>query len=77
MLVDDASTWDSLKDPLTKYVNEHFKGVVRQVVNSARKGLIVTRMIGAREAKGDVIVFIDSHIEVTINVILVGTSKSK
>ena len=32
-----------------------------------RESLIRTRLAGAREAKGDILIFFDSHIEVNIN----------
>ena len=63
IVVDDASTYHYLTDPLDKYLAElnHTK-VIR---NKKREGLIRTRVKGARAATADVLVFLDAHVEVT------------
>lgn len=66
LLVDDYSDKENLKDKLTNYV-ERFNGKVRLIRNSEREGLIRTRSRGAREATGEVIVFLDAHCEVNTN----------
>lgn len=63
ILVDDNSTKAELKG-LEKYVQENFDDRVKVVRLKERKGLIVTRMEGARQATGEVLVFLDSHMEV-------------
>lgn len=40
---------------------------VRVIHLAERSGLIRARMAGARRAKGDVIIFLDSHSEANIN----------
>lgn len=67
LVVNDASTKKELYEPLKIYVNENFDKRVQIVNLSERKGLIVTRMEGARRATGDVLVFLDSHMEVNTN----------
>jgi polypeptide N-acetylgalactosaminyltransferase len=52
---------------LDAYISSHFpNGNVRILRNKKREGLIRTRLYGAREAKGDILIFLDSHIEATI-----------
>lgn len=65
ILVNDNSTDAGLYEPIESYVAENFGGKVKIFVNQGRKGLIVTRMEGAKRAGGDVIVFLDSHMEVS------------
>lgn len=67
ILVNDASTKEELYEPLQKYVDEHFGGLVKIANLPEREGLIVARMEGARRAKGEVLVFFDCHIEVYHN----------
>ena len=67
ILVNDKSTKTELYEPLQKYVAENFNGVVKILNLPERKGLIVTRMEGAKIATGEVLVFFDSHIEVNVN----------
>ncbi|XP_046609042.1 N-acetylgalactosaminyltransferase 7 [Neodiprion virginianus] len=66
LLVDDYSDKDNLKGDLESYV-ERWDGKVRLIRNHERQGLIRTRSRGAREATGEVIVFLDAHCEVNTN----------
>ena len=66
ILVDDASDDERLGEELKKYVQENFGDLVKIVVNPRRIGLIGTRMNGARVAEGEAIVFLDSHMEVSM-----------
>ncbi|XP_054167331.1 probable N-acetylgalactosaminyltransferase 9 [Oppia nitens] len=66
ILVDDFSDKIELKDLLDKYLNYFFGDRVNVIRLDKREGLIRARLIGARKAQGDVIVFLDSHVEVTV-----------
>ncbi|CAF4826666.1 unnamed protein product, partial [Rotaria sp. Silwood1] len=63
ILVDDFSDMEHLKEPLDEYI-KHLK-IVSIVRQKQREGLIRSRLAGAAIAKGDVIIFLDSHIEAT------------
>ncbi|CAF0944565.1 unnamed protein product [Adineta steineri] len=63
ILVDDFSDMDHLKKPLDDYAKALGKVVI--VRQPKREGLIRSRLVGAAAVKGDVIVFLDSHIEAT------------
>ncbi|KER25232.1 glycosyltransferase, group 2 family protein [Opisthorchis viverrini] len=64
ILVDDGSTREYLKEPLDRYLEEHYPdGLVRVIRSPRREGLITARIRGARAATGDVLVFLDSHCE--------------
>nr|XP_033771648.1 polypeptide N-acetylgalactosaminyltransferase 6-like [Geotrypetes seraphini] len=61
ILVDDASTHEDLKKTLDEYVR--WLEVVRVLRHPARKGLVGARLLGAEQAKADVLVFLDAHCE--------------
>jgi polypeptide N-acetylgalactosaminyltransferase len=62
--VDDMSFDAPLKSPLQQYLD--LLPNVRLIRHTKRSGLIVARMIGAREAKSPVIIFLDAHTEVNV-----------
>lgn len=64
LLVDDSSTKDYLKDNLDKYMSQFPK--VRILHLKERHGLIRARLAGAQVAIGDVLTFLDSHVECNI-----------
>ncbi len=51
-----------LKGKLEEYIKQ-FDGKVVLYRNTKRLGLIGTRTLGAKYAKGDVILFLDAHCE--------------
>ncbi|KAL7864442.1 hypothetical protein AOLI_G00158620 [Acnodon oligacanthus] len=59
ILVDDASTQDHLKAPLDLHVQP--LKIVRVLRQKERKGLVAARLLGAQEAKGNVLTFLDSQ----------------
>ncbi|XP_065417827.1 polypeptide N-acetylgalactosaminyltransferase 5 isoform X2 [Chrysemys picta bellii] len=64
ILVDDFSTKEYLKDSLDKYMSQFPK--VRLLHLKERHGLIRARLAGAEIAKGDVLTFLDSHVECNV-----------
>ncbi|EDW73589.1 uncharacterized protein Dwil_GK16570 [Drosophila willistoni] len=66
ILVDDFSDRAYLYVPLENYIAEHFKNV-RVVRLTKRTGLIGARSEGARNATGEVLIFLDSHVEANYN----------
>ncbi|XP_077978161.1 polypeptide N-acetylgalactosaminyltransferase 13-like [Glandiceps talaboti] len=64
ILVDDFSTRDYLKERLEKYMARFSK--VKLLHLEKREGLIRARLRGTQIAKGDVLVFLDSHIECNV-----------
>lgn len=66
ILVDDFSDRVNLKKPLDDYIKSHFNKV--EIIRfRQRQGLIAARLAGAVKAIGDVLVFMDSHIEANYN----------
>ncbi|CAL8368504.1 unnamed protein product [Lota lota] len=61
IMVDDASTAEHLKSQLDEYVRQ--LKIVRVLRQRERKGLITARLLGASEAKGEVLTFLDAHCE--------------
>ncbi|KAL7063164.1 hypothetical protein AAHC03_01980 [Spirometra sp. Aus1] len=59
IIVDDSSEEPVSLDDLKSTT------LIRIIRNSNREGLIRSRLIGARQAKGDVLVFLDSHVRVS------------
>ncbi|XP_034097817.2 polypeptide N-acetylgalactosaminyltransferase 35A [Drosophila nasuta] len=65
ILVDDNSDLPELEFHLLADLHARLKyDNLRYIRNEQREGLIRSRVIGARDASGDVLVFLDSHIEV-------------
>ncbi|CAO1427106.1 unnamed protein product [Diamesa tonsa] len=62
-LVDDCSEMSHLKKPLDDYIADYPK--VKLVRSPVRLGLMKARMTGAVNSKGPVLIFMDSHFEVT------------
>jgi polypeptide N-acetylgalactosaminyltransferase len=66
ILVDDCSTKEFLKNTLDKFVANNLPKV-KVIHLPERSGLITARLTGAKAAKGDVLIFLDSHTEANIN----------
>ncbi|XP_035736590.1 polypeptide N-acetylgalactosaminyltransferase 3-like isoform X1 [Vespa mandarinia] len=65
ILVDDDSDREFLKGPLDEYVRT--LSVSTKVLRSEKRiGLINARLLGAKEAKGEVLTFLDAHCECTV-----------
>ena len=64
ILVDDCSTYDYLKQPLSDYVSLLSK--VKLTRNVRREGLIRSRLKGCEIARGEIIVFLDAHTECNV-----------
>jgi polypeptide N-acetylgalactosaminyltransferase len=68
VLVDDYSSKAHLKKPLEEHIEANFKKDLVKIIRlPKREGLIRTRIAGAKQAKGEVLVFFDSHIECAVN----------
>jgi len=67
VLVDDASNLPDLGQQLEDFVAINFPKIIQIVRLRKRCGLIKAKVEGAKKATGQVLVFLDSHIEVNIN----------
>ncbi|CRL03928.1 CLUMA_CG017049, isoform A [Clunio marinus] len=68
ILVNDRSTKEFLYEPLKTYIKENFPpDKVKLLELPKRSGLIWARLAGARSARGDVLIFLDSHTEANTN----------
>lgn len=65
LLVDDASDREFLRKPLEEHVAS-LPVPTRILRSKTRIGLIRARLVGAREARGKVLTFLDAHCECTI-----------
>ncbi|XP_069111955.1 polypeptide N-acetylgalactosaminyltransferase 4-like [Argopecten irradians] len=64
LIIDDMSDLDYLGAPLDKYVEQFdFMRIFR---SKERLGTMKSRMVGTKLAKGDIVVFLDSHTEVNV-----------
>jgi polypeptide N-acetylgalactosaminyltransferase len=63
-LIDDFSDRVELQGKLERYIETQLPSIVRLVRLKERQGLIRARLAGAKEATGEVIIFLDSHCEV-------------
>lgn len=62
ILVDDASTMAGLSADLVEYIDQHLP-IVKYIKLDQRSGLIKARVIGAKMAQADVLLFLDAHCE--------------
>uniref|UniRef100_A0A0N4ZEA8 D-2-hydroxyglutarate dehydrogenase, mitochondrial n=1 Tax=Parastrongyloides trichosuri TaxID=131310 RepID=A0A0N4ZEA8_PARTI len=68
VLVNDASTKPELNEPLNEELKERgLSNVVQMIINKKREGLIRARQIGAFDAIGEILVFLDAHSEANYN----------
>jgi len=65
LLVDDASSRSFLKEQLDNYVKA-LPIPTRVLRLQQREGLVTARLLGAKEATGEVLTFLDAHCECTI-----------
>ncbi|CAF3344107.1 unnamed protein product [Rotaria socialis] len=63
ILVDDQSDIEEMGQRLDDYCEEHFGELVRILRAPTRLGLIKAKNYGARNATGDVVIFLDAHCE--------------
>uniref|UniRef100_A0A914KW09 Polypeptide N-acetylgalactosaminyltransferase n=1 Tax=Meloidogyne incognita TaxID=6306 RepID=A0A914KW09_MELIC len=65
ILIDDKSERNYLKKPLKRYIRR-FTIPVHLMHLPERSGLIRARLAGSAMAKGDILLFLDAHVEVSI-----------
>ncbi|KAK6622122.1 hypothetical protein RUM44_001929 [Polyplax serrata] len=67
ILVNDFSDLAGLHHNVSNYIHSELTDKVKLFKSKKRLGLIRARIFGARKATGEVLVFLDSHIEVNVN----------
>lgn len=67
VLVDDFSDLDDLKLQLENEIKQLPMNKIRLIRNVQREGLIRSRVYGARNSSADILLFLDSHIEVNVD----------
>ncbi|XP_055637765.1 polypeptide N-acetylgalactosaminyltransferase 35A [Toxorhynchites rutilus septentrionalis] len=67
VLVDDCSDYDDLKENLESELKKLNSTKIKIIRNAEREGLMRSRVIGARNSTGEVLIFLDSHIEVNVD----------
>lgn len=67
ILVNDFSTKEELYEELKAYLAQNFEGKAHVIDLPERSGLITARLAGAKVSTGDVIIFLDSHVEANTN----------
>jgi polypeptide N-acetylgalactosaminyltransferase len=66
VIIDDASTREQYHKEIPEYIRKNFPKA-RIVRLPEQKGLIFARNEGARQATGEILVYIDAHCEVNVN----------
>lgn len=68
VLVDDFSDLDDLKagNQLEQEIKALKTNKIRLIRNEKREGLIRSRVFGARQSTGNVLLFLDSHVEANV-----------
>ncbi|UJR37273.1 hypothetical protein I4U23_029982 [Adineta vaga] len=66
ILVDDLSDIEEMGQKLDEYCEKHFGDLVRILRAPNRLGLIKAKNYGAKNATGDVVVFLDAHCEANV-----------
>ncbi|CAF1460935.1 unnamed protein product [Rotaria sp. Silwood1] len=66
ILVDDQSDIEEMGQRLDDYCEEHFGELVRVLRAPTRLGLIKGKNYGAKNATGDVVIFLDAHCEANV-----------
>lgn len=69
ILVDDFSDIEDLRGKLETELKAMNNGTIKIIRNEKREGLIRSRVFGARKSTAEVLLFLDSHIEVNIGYI--------